>query len=407
MAPASDLGQSIPLVDFRADFERYGKATTAAMTEVAQSGQFILGPQVAELESALSAYLQPDDTQPVVHTVGVSDGTSALQLCLMALGVGCGYEVVTTPFTWISSAEVIPLIGATAVFADVEADTYLLDVERVKEVLTPRTRAVIAVSLYGLVPDLRAIRAALDAAESRWDTRIALIEDGAQSFGAVRYGDKSCGSKYATMSTTSFFPTKPLGGYGDGGAVFTRNTELADCVRALRVHGKVAGKHMRVGLNSRLDSLQAAVLLAKWSAFPDMIRGRRVAARRYTHLLRDDQRVVVPSHDRVVGDDESASSAWGVYTVQVDQRDAVAKKMREAGVATAVYYPTPCHLQPMFRDRVGSPESDIPSLPVAERSSTLVLSLPMHPYLTEDVQTKVVNALRKALDDLKVTSRPS
>lgn len=405
MSPVGEVTNVIPLVDLQAEFSKHGQATTSAMAEVAQSGSFILGPQVSELESSLSKYLHSEETSPV-HVIGVSDGTAALQLCLMALDIGRGDEVITTPFTWISSAEVIPLVGATPIFADIEPDTYVLNTEHVAHLITKQTRAVIAVSLYGVVPDLPAMRKVLDSAECKWGTRIALIEDGAQSFGAVRNGDKSCASPHTTLSTTSFFPTKPLSCYGDGGAVFTRDPKLADCVRALRVHGKVGGQFVRVGLNSRLDTLQAAVLIAKWPVFPDMLIARRAVADRYNELLCNDSRVVIPTYQRIKQEDESICSSWGVYTVRIEQRDAVFKKLRDAGVATAVYYKTPCHLQPMFLDEKSEEGKKMVSLPEAERVASSVLSLPIHPYLDNSTQLRIVRELLKALDDLSISSPP-
>lgn len=402
MPVENDASQFLPLVDLRAEFAKHGESTTAAMARVAQSGQLIMGPAVSDLELTLSNYVQSEPHRPNIHCVSVSDGTAALQLCLMALKIGPVHEVVTTPFTWISSAEVIPLVGATPVFADIERDTYVISVESIKSKLTPKTRAVIVVSLYGLMPDMKAIREALNEAEQTFGTQIALIEDGAQSFGAVRHGDRSCASRYATMSTTSFFPTKPLSCYGDGGAVFTSDKELADVIRSLRVHGKNDGKHSVIGLNSRLDTLQAAVLLAKFEVFPEMLDERRRAAERYTNLLKADSRIVVPDYSRVVHDDPTTLSAWGVYTIRVEQRDAVMQKLKESNIGCGIYYKTPVHLQPVFVKLVENHEN----CQVAESVCQTVLSLPMHAFLTEKIQARIVGELCTALDDLNITSRP-
>lgn len=402
MGVEDDASRPIPLVDLRAEFANYGGATTAAMGRVAQSGQFIMGPAVSELELALSSYVQAGPDRPTVHCVSVSDGTAALQLCLMALKVGPGHEVVTTPFTWISSAEVIPLVGATPVFADIERDTYVIDVVSIKSKLTAKTRAVVVVSLYGLMPDLKGIREVLNDAEQTFGTQIALIEDGAQSFGSVRYGDRCCGSRFATMSTTSFFPTKPLSCYGDGGAVFTSDEVLAAAVRSLRVHGKTDGKHSMIGLNSRLDTLQAAVLLVKLESFPDMLSERRQAAERYAKLMQVDNRIVLPDYSRVIHEDPTTLSAWGVYTIRVEQRDAVMQKLKESNIGCAIYYQTPVHFQPAFVEQVEKRAN----CEVVENVCRTVLSLPMHAFLTESVQARIVRELFTALDDLDITSPP-
>lgn len=399
-----DQTNIIPLVDMQAEYKKHGQSILSAINTVVQSGNFILGPEVAQLETKLALYVQARDPNPPVQCIAVSDGTTALQLSLQALKISPGDEVITPPFTWISSAEVIPLLGATPIFADIEPDTYLLDPSCLSSLLTPRTRAVIAVSLFGLMPDLKQIRAILNDAENRFSTRIALIEDGAQSFGAMRVGTRSCGSPYATLSTTSFFPTKPLACYGDGGAVFARDPHYAAVIRALRVHGKMDGLHRFVGVNGRLDTLQAAVLLTKFQFFDESLTARRLAAERYHLLLRDDLRVVLPVYDRVKEMDGSVRSAYGVYTVRVLQRDEVVKKLKAAGVSCAVYYARCCHQQPVFRNAVGEEKG---TLAVAERASEQVVSLPMHPYLTEGVQERVVRELRIALDDLGVTEAPT
>lgn len=393
---------SIPLVDLRAEYAVHGRAISSAITAVAARGSFILGPEVSELESTLSAYVTPSDTEQPVHCIGVSDGTTALQICLQALRVGRGHQVVTVPFTWISTAEVIPLVGATPVFADIEKDSYLIDPEKLAPLLTPATRAVIVVSLFGLIPDLKRIRTVLDEAESKFGTRIALIEDAAQSFGARRGGFRSCGAPEVTMATTSFFPTKPLSCYGDGGAVFTRNAKLAALARALRVHGKIEGRHALIGVNGRLDTIQAAVLLTKFKAFEEMIEKRGRAAETYNRLLYDDERVVTPTYQRAVRGDREVRSVYGVYTIRVQKRDEVAKRMRLSGISCAIYYPVCCHRQPVFQ-RLAMEEG---ALAVAEQASREVLSLPIHPYLSEDVQVRIVKELRTALDDLGVTASP-
>lgn len=393
-----DVSQPIPLVDTVAEFHVHGKQIMAAMQQVAESGKFIMGPQVRQLETVLEQYVHNNDAElQKVHCIGVSDGTAALQMCLMALGIGAGHDVITVPFTWISSAEVIPLVGANVVFADIEPDTYAIDADNMSHLITANTRAVIAVSLFGAIPDLPRLRQVLDEAEQKFGTTIALIEDGAQSFGAIRHGYRSCGSPHATLSTTSFFPTKPLACYGDGGAVFTRDEKLADSIRAIRVHGKVDGLHTTVGLNARLDTLQAAVLLTKMTYFDENLKARQKVAEIYSRLLQEDERVVAPTYTRVVQSD-GMKCAYGIYTIQVQQRDEVMRRLKQAGIACAIYYKTCCHKQPVFDSQQ--------ELPTAEGMCNKVLSLPIHPYLTEKQQVRIVRELRTTLDDLGI-NQPS
>lgn len=404
MSLKTDATDRIPLVDFQAEYAKHGQATASAMAKVAESGHFIMGPSVGELEQKLSETLTgPNPTDRPVQTIAVSDGTAALQLSLMALNIGSGHEVITTPFTWISTAEVIPLVGATPVFADIDPSTFLIDPHRVQALITPQTRAIIAVSLFGLMPDLAHLRKIIDEAEEQHSTHIALIEDAAQSFGARRANEQSCASEHTTLATTSFFPTKPLACYGDGGAIFTTDSDLADSLRALRLHGKQKGKHIRIGINSRLDTIQAAVLLAKLPALAEARTARQRAAERYTRLLQDDGRVVLPTYLGVLQPDGRASCAWGVYTVRVERRDEVVARLQEAGIGCAVYYKTCCHEQPAF-EKWRPKETGL--LAVSERMSRSVLSLPMHPYLAEDVQLRVVRELRTILDDLGISEKP-
>eukprot|EP00177_Eucheuma_denticulatum_P006169 GFKZ01011248.1.p1 GENE.GFKZ01011248.1~~GFKZ01011248.1.p1 ORF type:complete len:404 (+),score=49.49 GFKZ01011248.1:41-1252(+) len=402
MAPPILPPSSIPLVDLQAEYDRHGPAILTAITQVAQSANFILGPEVTQLEQKLAAYVQGQHT-PFVHCVGVSDGTIALQLCLQALNIGAGDEVVTVPFTWISTAEVIALVGAEPVFVDVERDSYLIDATKLEKAVNQRTKAVIVVSLFGMMPDMAGIKRVLDACEEKYGTQIALIEDGAQSFGARRGGSLSCGAPECLFSTTSFFPTKPLACYGDGGAVFTRDEEMARVIRALRVHGKVAGEHTMVGVNGRLDTIQAAVLLVKLTHFEDMLKARRKAVKVYEKLLDGERRVVLPKYTRILKAHGDSQSAWGVYTVRVQRRDEVVARLKEAGVGCAIYYKHCCHLQPVFK----GVKSEEGSLSVAEELSRDVLSLPIHPYLTEEAQIIIVEGLRAALSSLGVEEPPS
>lgn len=394
----------IPLVDLAAEHGAHGAEIEDAMVSVVRSGKLILGPAVSELEGKLSARAQPPDSSKPVHCIGVGSGTAALHAALMSLDLKAGDEVVTTPFTWVATAEVIALAGATPVFVDIDPRTYLLDVARLPEAVTRRTRAVIVVSLFGLMPDMRALRLALDAAESKHWTRIALIEDAAQSFGAVRSGQPSCGSPYTAAAATSFFPTKPLACVGDGGALFTQDAKVAAAVRAIRVHGRDAtsGRHERIGLNSRLDTLQAAVLLKRLARLDGAIDARVQAAERYNKMLAGEARVVRPVYDDLREKDASLVHVYAVYSVRIREREAVSKRMREAGVATRAYYGVCCHQQPAFV-RKGEPNF---RLPIAEQVAEQVLALPMHAFLDEETQKTVVAALRDALDQCGVDSPP-
>ena len=381
----------IPLVDMKAEYNEYGNELVNAMTRVAASGQYILGPEVQQVETALAKIAQPEENETPLRCVAVSDGTAALQIALMALGIGPGDEVVTVPFTWISTVEVIAVVGATPVFCDVLPDG-TMNAKKLEECVTPKTRAVIAVSLFGRVADLAAIRSVLDETESKHWTRIALVEDAAQSFGARRDdGVRSCASPHATIATTSFFPTKPLGCLGDGGALFTKDVALANTARELRAHGKREGRFHRVGLNSRLDTLQAAILLVKLPKFEATMQRRRTVAKRYHQLLKNEKRVITP--------DEMDGGVWALYSVRVRERDAVVRAMKESNVGVAVYYPVCCHQQPVFSKMKVS-------MPVAESLSDQVMALPMHPWLTPKTQDVVVQSLIKCLDGIGVKQPP-
>lgn len=397
---------SIPLYDSKAEQAEIGHECQAAIQQVIESGSFILGPAVKQLETRLSEYVNVT-AHPPIHCVSVASGTDALYLSLLALGVGPGDDVVTVPFTWISSAEIIPLVGANPVFADICPETYCLNTSSLERALTNRARAVIAVSLFGYIPDYAALREVIASAETKFGHSIALIEDAAQSFGSRRGGFASCASPYTTLATTSFFPSKPLGCYGDGGAVFTRSNSLAKAIESLRVHGKdpAIGLHTRVGVNSRLDTLQAAVLLAKLNHFPDFATRRTSRAQAYTRALSIDKRVIAPTAP------QNMFHVYGVYTIRVQRRDDVAAYMKQRGVATAVYYRVCVHEQPAFRSlgfQNGETRSNSScNLGIAEALSKQVLSLPIHAYLTDKDMNVVVSALLNALDHLGVTDPPT
>ncbi|TDR80184.1 DegT/DnrJ/EryC1/StrS family aminotransferase [Paludibacterium purpuratum] len=363
---------SIQFIDLKAQYQHLKPAIDARIQSVLDHGQYIMGPEVAELEAQLAAFVG------VKHAIGVSDGTTALQVALMALGVGPGDEVITTPFTFIATGEMIALLGATPVFVDIDPDTYNLDPALIEAAITPRTRAIIPVSLYGQCADFDAINAVAER------HGLAVIEDGAQSFGA-RYKDRrSCGA--TTIATTSFFPSKPLGCYGDGGACFTNDDELARKMRQIRVHGQDRRYHHPViGINGRLDTLQAAVLLAKLPTFEQELAARARIGARYNQLLGGVVRT-----QRLA---EGCDCVYAQYTIEVDRREAVQAALKEAGVPTAVHYPVPLNLQPAFA-HLNQPAG---SFPRSEAAAQRVMSLPMHPFLDEATQDAVVEAVKRAI----------
>lgn len=363
---------SINFIDLKAQYQHLKADIDARIQSVLDHGQYIMGPEVAELEETLARYVG------VKHAIGISDGTTALQVAMMALGIGPGDEVITTPFTFIATGEMIALLGATPVFVDIDPVSWNLDPERIEAAITERTRAIIPVSLYGQCADFDRINA---VAEKHG---IPVIEDAAQSFGA-RYKDrKSCG--VSTIATTSFFPSKPLGCYGDGGACFTNDDELARKMRQIRSHGQDRRYHHPViGLNGRIDTLQAAILLAKLPTFDEEVAARARIGARYIELLKDVVQVPVVA--------AGSSSVFAQFTIEVDNRDVVQARLKEAGIPTAVHYPVPLNLQPAFA-HLNLPEG---SFPISEAASRRVMSLPMHPFLDEATQDAIVAAVKHAL----------
>jgi UDP-2-acetamido-2-deoxy-ribo-hexuluronate aminotransferase len=321
------------------------------------------------------------------HCVSCSSGTDALLIALMALGIGPGDEVITTPFTFVATVEAIALVGATPVFVDIDPRTYDLDPALVAAAITPRTRAILAVSLYGQCAEMDAINAIAEG------PGIAVIEDAAQSFGATYKGRQSC--NLSTIGCTSFFPSKPLGAYGDGGACFTNDEALATRMRQIRVHGQDRRyHHPLVGINGRLDSLQAAVLLAKLERFDEEVRLRGELGAAYTEHLRDVvQTPYIEPHN---------TSVFAQYTIEVAHRDLVQQRLQAEGIPTAVHYPVPLHLQPAF----ARPEYGPGSFPLSEAAAARVISLPMHPYLSQADQAQVVAAVRAASDQPSKPSSP-
>jgi UDP-2-acetamido-2-deoxy-ribo-hexuluronate aminotransferase len=351
--------------DLKRQHARHAAAIERRMAAVLEHTQFILGPEVAELEAALAARVGS------AHCLGVSSGTQALELALRALQIGPGDEVITTPFSWVSSAEAIALVGATPVFVDIEPRGFGLDPRGLKRAFSSRTRAVLVVSLYGQMPEIEAIERLASA------HGVPVIEDAAQSFGARRHGQSSCAA--TRIGCTSFFPTKPLGGYGDGGAVFTSDDALAARIRALRSHGSLDRERFElIGTNARLDTLQAAVLLAKLPALDEELAERRRLAERYTAAL--CERVQTP--ETLPGNEH----VFAQYTIRVPQREAAVAALRAQGIPTQIHYARCLHQQPAFA-------SGAISLPEAERAATEVLSLPLFPGLEAAEQARVIDAL--------------
>ena len=364
-------------VDLKTQYAGIKDSVDEAIHRVLEHGRFIMGPEVGELEEALANYAGSK------HCIGVASGTDALMIAMMALGIGAGDEVITTPFTFIATGEMIALLGATPVYVDIEPDTYNIAPAAIEAAITSRTKAIMPVSLYGQCADFDAINRIGE------QHGIPVIEDGAQSFGATYHGRRSCA--LSELSCTSFFPSKPLGCYGDGGACFTENEDLAKVMREIRVHGQDRRyHHPRVGVNGRLDTMQAAILLSKMAIFDEEVAARGRIGARYTELILERGDRVIPPRLR-----DGNTSVYAQYTVQVDQRDQVLESLRDQGIPTAVHYPVPLHLQPVMRELgVAAQEG---SLPVAEHIAQRVVSLPMHPYLDASAQEHVVDCLFKAV----------
>lgn len=357
-------------IDLESQYLQYKDETDKAVLAVLKHGQYIMGPEVKELEQKLAAYVG------VKHCITVASGTDALLIALMAYGIGAGDEVITVPFTWISTAEVISLLGAKPVFVDVEPDSYNIDLDQLEAAITPRTKAIIPVNLFGQMPDY----AKMKAIALRHG--IPVIEDAAQSFGATQQGQKSC--SVADIGCASFFPAKPLGCYGDGGALFTNDDALAAKMRAIRTHGgEVRHMHTCIGLNGRFDTIQAAVVLVKLRHFDDELAARCAVAARYDAALNECCLIPLVASGN--------THVYAQYTIRVNDRDGLAKALKDAGIPTGIYYPKCLHEQPCF-SYLGYHSG---SFPVSEKMSREVISLPMHPWLTEGQQRKICELVRQ------------
>jgi len=360
-------------IDLKTQQSRIRESLDRRIAAILDHGQYILGPEVTEMESQLAQYTGSG------HCVSVASGTDALILALMALEIGPGDEVITTPFSFIATAESIALVGATPVFVDVDTKTYNLDPDLIESAVSEKTKAIMPVSLYGQCADMDTINLIANK------HGLAVIEDAAQSFGASYKGRKSCA--LSTIGCTSFFPSKPLGCYGDGGACFTNDEALATRLRELRNHGQDRRyHHPRLGMNGRMDGMQAAVILSKMEIFQDEVDARARIGKHYSGLLEGAGCVtpVIPSDN---------TSVYAQYTVLVDNRDLVQERLSSAGIPTAVHYPVTLDQQPALAScsRVSG------ELKIAHDLAHRVISLPMHPYLEDSVLLEITGAVRTAL----------
>jgi UDP-2-acetamido-2-deoxy-ribo-hexuluronate aminotransferase len=387
-------GYRMQFIDLAAQQERIRERIEANIAAVLDHGKYIMGPEIQSLEEKLAQYVG------VKHAISCASGTDALLLALMACEIGSGDAIFTTPFTFIATAEVISLLGATPVFVDIDPQTFNLDPSKLEPAIQaildnaandpalPRSgislvpRGIIAVDLFGLPADYDNLNAIAG------QHGLFVLEDAAQSFGAGYKGKKAC--NLTQIGCTSFFPAKPLGCYGDGGMCFTDNENLYETIQSLRVHGKGTHKYdnIRIGINGRMDTLQAAVLLAKFDIFPEEIKLRQQVARRYTRLLNQQAEVQAPMVP------QEMTSAWAQYSVLAKDethRTRLQSRLKEAGIPTAIYYPRPLHLQTAFKS-LGYAEGDFP---ISEDFSSRIFSLPMHPYLSNSDQEIIAEILRK------------
>ncbi len=364
---------TIPFIDLKTQYQALKPQIQARIDAVLEHGQYIMGPEVKELEDKLAAFTGAK------HCITCASGTEALLMSLMALGIGPGDEIVTTPFTFVATAEVIVLLGAKPVFVDVEPDTGNINADLIEAAITPKTKAIMPVSLYGQTADMDAINAI--AAKHG---NLPVIEDAAQSFGATYKGRQSC--NLSTIGCTSFFPSKPLGCYGDGGAIFTNDDTLAQAMREIRVHGQSRRYvHTRVGVGGRMDTLQCAIVLAKLERFEWEVQQRMEIGQRYNQLL--DQAGITR-----IQQSPERTSVYAQYTVMAPNREALQKHLTEAGIPTAVHYPVPLNEQPAYK-HLCCPECT----PIAREMAKRVMSLPMSAELNQTTQDTIVQSLKASL----------
>jgi len=360
---------NIPFIDLKTQYDALRPLIHERINGVLEHGQYIMGPEVKELEEKLSTYTGAK------HCITVASGTEALLISLMALGIGPGDEVITTPFTFVATVEVIVLLGATPVYVDIEPDTCNINARGIETRISARTKAIIPVSLYGQPADMDEINAI-----AARHGNIPVIEDAAQSFGAEYKGRKS--GNLGSIGCTSFFPSKPLGCYGDGGAIFTSDDAIAQACREIRVHGQSQRYvHTRVGVGGRMDTLQCAVVLAKLDRFDWEVEQRIAVGRRYNALLDN-------SGIKRVQQRPDRTSVFAQYTLLTNERDLLQKRLSEAGIPTAIHYPVPLNEQPAYK-HLCCPDCT----PVARQIAKQVMSLPMGPYLTNEQQQRIIESL--------------
>lgn len=355
-------------IDLKTQQDRIKNQIDTNIAKVLAHGRYIMGPEVNELEDRLADYVG------VKHCISVSSGSDALLIAMMALGIGFGDEVITTPFTFIATAEMIKILGAKPVFVDIDPQTYNIDPVKISLAITTNTKLILPVSLYGQCADMDAINTIAK------QHGFPVLEDGAQSFGATYKGKKSC--NLSTIGCTSFFPSKPLGCYGDGGAIFTNDDFLATIMREIRIHGQDRRySHPRLGINGRLDTIQAAILLAKFKIFPDEIIKRNRVAERYTASINELQStIVVPKIH------PNCTTVYAQYSILVNNREKFIAKLKKIDIPTAIHYPSPLHLQtPFLNNNL--------NLAIVEDIVTKIVSLPMHPYLSIEDIGKVCQAI--------------
>jgi dTDP-4-amino-4,6-dideoxygalactose transaminase len=371
---------SIPFIDLQAQRQRLGASLNRAIEAAVEGGQWVMGPQVQALEQKLAEFAG------VKHAIACANGTDALMIVLRAWDIGPGDAVFVPAFTFAASAEVVALVGATPVFVDVNEDTFNMCPQSLESAIALvrregrlRPRVVMPVDLFGQAADYRALEPIVAREKLR------MLVDTAQAFGATLDGRQT--ANIGDAAATSFFPAKPLGCYGDGGCTFTNDDGLDELLRSIRIHGQGADKYenVRIGVNSRLDTIQAAVLLEKMKIFPDEIERRERIARRYSERLSRSNRIRVP---HVI---DGAQSTWAQYTIEVPDRDRVQQALKSKGIPTAIYYPIPLSAQKGYRNFPSAPT------PVSERLSKSVLSLPMHPYLDDVVQDRIVSAVLESV----------
>jgi len=355
-------------IDLKEQQNQIKKQIDTNIAKVLAHGRYIMGPEVNDLEASLADYVG------VKYCISVSSGSDALLIAMMAIGIGPGDEVITTPFTFIATSEMIKILGATPVFVDIDPETYNMDPTKISLAITTHTKLILPVSLYGQCADMDKINTIAK------EHNLPVLEDGAQSFGSTYKGKKSC--NLSTVGCTSFFPSKPLGCYGDGGAIFTNNEFLAKAMSEIRIHGQNKRYiHSRLGINGRLDTIQAAILLAKFKIFPDEILKRNKVGKQYTLRIKELQSSIITPQIR-----SNCTTVYAQYSILVDDREQLIGKFKKESIPTVVHYPVPLHLQlPFYNNKL--------NLPIAEGVAKKIVSLPMHPYLSVKDIEKVCQIL--------------